>query len=58
MRAMNTLLSFLIDTTVVNDSLLSPDQNDFDPAEPLDPYEPWPDDYSLDVVEFFQRYDR
>jgi hypothetical protein len=45
-------LTFLIDTTVLNDSRLSPDQDDFDPADmELDD-----DDMGVDVVDYFQRY--
>jgi len=48
-------LSFLIDTTVLNDSRLSPDQDDYDPAdyEELDDNDP-----DVDCAEYFQRYDR
>ena len=48
-------LTFLIDTTVLNDSRLSPDQDDYDPAdyEELDDNDP-----DVDCAEYFQRYDR
>lgn len=40
-------MTFLIDTTVLN--RLSPDQDDFDPAEPLEAY---PDDATMSVCGF------
>jgi hypothetical protein len=55
MRHDDIVLSFLIVYDGSDDSIPSPDLDDYDPAEPLAPY---PDDHGMDVLEFFQRYDR
>ena len=53
----DTMLMALLDVTGehIAPLRLSPDQNDFDPAEPLEAY---PDDATMDVVSFMMLHDR